>query len=148
MDSVDWAGFDKQINVLDACCMTNQNGKVVIQPGGHSVAARALLGGALGLLVGALFAIPIAGLAAGSAVGGRRGKRGAQHFDDAFVESIRSMVAKGGSAVVVLYEDGASAEPTGADLAGLGGTVHSATISADELARIQSMLDEQGTDRS
>ena len=75
MEKVDWAAFDKQISVIDACWITNDDGEVTVHPGGHPVAAKAALGGGIGLVVGALFALPVVGLAAGAALGARRGKQ-------------------------------------------------------------------------
>jgi uncharacterized membrane protein len=147
MERVDWADFDGQVNVLDACWMANDGGEVIVNPEGHPVVERAALYGAMGLMIGALFAIPVAGLAAGAAMGGYRGKQKGQHFDDEFAESIKSIVAQGGSAIVVLYEEGADTERAGADLAQLGGTVHSTTISNEELAGIQAALDRSDANR-
>jgi uncharacterized membrane protein len=143
MEKVDWAAFDKQINVIDACWITNDDGEVTVHPGGHPVAAKAALGGGIGLVVGALFALPVVGLAAGAALGARRGKHDEQKLDDAFVESIKTQVASGGSALVVLYEDGADTERAGADLLQFGGTVQSTTIPNDQLEQIQKRLDSE-----
>ncbi len=141
MELVDWAAFDKQVDVLDACWMTNEGGKVTINPRGHPVAGKAAVVGAAGLVIGALFAIPVAGLAAGALIGGYRAKHKEHAFDDDFVESIKAKVEAGGSAIVVLYEDGADTKRAGADLAQLGGTVFSTTIPQDQLAQIQQELD-------
>ncbi len=145
MELVDWAAFDKQVDVLDACWMTNDHGKVVVNPQGHPVAGKAALAGAAGLLIGALFAVPIAGLAAGAFIGAYKGRHEEQSFDDDFVESIKAMIAEGGSAIVVLYEEGADTERAGADLAQLGGIIHSSTIPADKLAQIQEQLDQSAS---
>jgi uncharacterized membrane protein len=146
MEKVDWAAFDKQIDVIDACWITNEDGEATVHPGGHPVAAKAALGGGLGLLVGALFALPVVGLAAGAALGARRGKHDEQKLDDAFVQSIKTQVASGGSALVVLYEDGADTERAGADLLQFGGRIQSTTIPNDQLDRIQKELDRQGAE--
>jgi uncharacterized membrane protein len=146
MEKVDWAAFDKQIDVIDACWMSNDDGEVTVHPGGHPVAAKAALGGGIGLVVGALFALPVVGLAAGAALGARRGKKAEHQLDDAFVESIKTQVASGGSALVVLYEGGADTERAGADLLQFGGTVQSTTIPNEQLVRIQRDLDSQSAE--
>jgi len=146
MERVDWAAFDKQVDVIDACWMSSIDGKVSIHPEGHPVAAKAAVVGTLGLLVGALFAIPVAGLAVGAALGAHRAKRHEPAIDEAFVESIKDQVAAGGSALVVLYDEGADTERAGADLIDLGGVVQSTTIPADRLAQIQARLDLASTD--
>jgi uncharacterized membrane protein len=148
MERVDWAAFDKQVNVIDACWMSSKDGKVSIHPKGHPMAAKAAVGGTLGLLVGALFALPVAGLAAGAALGARRGKHHHEAIDEPFVESIKNEILAGGSALVVLYEDGADTERAGADLLEFGGTIRSTTIPADRLAQIQAQLDLATTDSS
>lgn len=142
MARVDWAAFDRQVDVLDACWMVNEGGKVTVHPKGHPVASKAALLGGVGLVIGALFALPVAGLAAGAALGAHRGKQETPRFDDAFVESIRRKVAEGGSAIVVLYEEGADTERAGAELAQLGGTVFSSTIPEEKLKRIQQQLNQ------
>jgi uncharacterized membrane protein len=143
MERVDWAAFDKQIDVIDACWMTSTNGEVTVHPGGHPKAAKAAVGGSIGLIVGALFALPVVGLAAGAALGAHRAGKSDNPLDDPFVESIKSQVAGGGSAIVVLYEGGADTERAGADLHQFGGTIQSTTIPNDQLARIQAALDHQ-----
>jgi uncharacterized membrane protein len=146
MEIVDWAAFDKQANVLDACWMTNESGKVSVKPQGHPVAGKAALAGTAGLIIGALFAVPVVGLAAGAIIGGYRAKHKEHTFDDDFVESIKAKVENGGSAIVVLYEEGADTERAGAELAQLGGTVYSTTIPQDQLAQIQEELDRNMVD--
>jgi uncharacterized membrane protein len=148
MERVDWAEFDKQVKVLDACWMSTKDGSVSVHPAGHPVALMASVGGTLGLLVGTLFALPVVGLAAGAAYGAHREKKRERVFDEPFVESIKEQIAAGGSALVVLYEDGADTERAGADLLEFGGTVHSTTIPADRLAEIQARLDLAANDSS
>ncbi|TXG80472.1 MAG: DUF1269 domain-containing protein [Thermomicrobiales bacterium] len=141
MEHVDWAAFDKQVNVIDACCITNEDGAVVVRPGGHPVLGRAVIGGTLGFVLGAVFALPVAGLAAGAALGARRGAKKEKESDDPFVESIKVEVAMGGSALVVLYDEGTATENAGADLLEFGGTIRSKTMSAERLEEIQARLD-------
>jgi uncharacterized membrane protein len=148
MERVDWAAFDKQVDVVDACWMSSKDGNVSIHPKGHSVAAKSAVGGALGLVIGALFALPAVGLGVGAALGADWGKQHKEAIDEPFVESIKNEIVAGGSALVVLYEDGADTERAGADLLEFGGTIRSATIPADRLAQIQARLDLATTDSS
>jgi uncharacterized membrane protein len=143
MERVDWAAFDKQIDVIDACWMASKDGEVTVHPGGHPKAAKAALGGGIGLVVGALFGLPVVGLAAGAALGAHRAGKTETELDNEFVESIKSQVASGGSAIVVLYEDGADTERAGADLLEFGGSVQSTTIPYEQLVRIQADLDRE-----
>ena len=143
MELVDWAILDNQIVVMDACWMSSHEGEVKVYPDSKRPLLRAELGGAAGLLLGAVFAVPVAGFAAGAAFGYYRARQKAQTFRDPFVESVRSQVAAGGSAIVVLYEEGPGAERVGADLLQFGGTVQSSTIPTDQLMEIQRELDRQ-----
>jgi uncharacterized membrane protein len=142
MELVDWANFDKQVKVLDACWMSNESGEIAVHPRGHRVGGKAALWGSMGLLVGALLAVPVIGVAAGAAIGAHRAKKQESQLDSSFVEWIKSQIANGGSAVVVLYEEGADTQKAGRDLAALGGTVQSTSVSSDELLRMQQMIDD------
>ena len=148
MERVDWAAFDKQIDVIDACWMSSKDGNVSIHPKGHAMAAKSAVGGTLGLVIGALFALPVVGLAVGAALGADWGKQHKEAIDEPFVESIKEQIAAGGSALVILYEDAADTERAGADLLEFGGIVQSTTVPAERLAQIQARLDLATTDSS
>jgi uncharacterized membrane protein len=94
------------------------------------------------LAVGALFAIPVVGLAAGAAIGLRKGRNKDLGIDDEFVKSIGSEITSGGSAIVVLFEEGADTAKAARDLAQFGGTVHSTDLAPERLSRFQAALDE------
>jgi uncharacterized membrane protein len=142
MKSVEWSNLDHQINVKAACRISKANGEYKVHPSGHPGVGKAAAGGALGLLVGSLFAIPVVGLAAGAAVGLHKGKQKAEKLDDAFVKSIGDQLESGGSAIVVLFEDGADTGRAAVDLAQFGGTVHSSDLEPDRLAHFQAVLDQ------
>jgi len=142
MDRIDWADFDQQIYVIDACWMSAGRDGVEIHPRGHPVGSSAARWGTTGLMIGLLFALPVVGLAAGTAIGVHRGKHQRSQLDEAFVETIESQVANGGSAVIVLYEDGSHTQQAGKALAALGGTIFSTTVSTEELQRMQQVIDE------
>jgi uncharacterized membrane protein len=141
LESVDWSDFDRLINVEAACWIGKDNGEVSVHPRGHPGAGKAVAGGALGLLAGALFAIPVVGLAAGAAIGIHKGRHADLGIDDAFVESIGAQLASGGSAIIVLFEDGADTGKAAIDLARFGGSVHSSDLAPERLARFQAELD-------
>jgi uncharacterized membrane protein len=147
MASVDWSDFDRLIHVKAACWISKENGELAVHPRGHPAAGKAAAGGALGLLVGALFSIPVAGLAAGAAIGIHKGRHKDDGIDDGFVASIGSQLEAGGSAIVVLFEEGADTAKAAADLARFGGSVHSTDFPPERLARFQAVLDQadQGT---
>jgi uncharacterized membrane protein len=141
MESVDWSHLDHQIRVKDACWIRNENGELAVHPW-HPVAGKAVLGGGVGLLVGALFSVPVVGLAAGALIGIRKAKQRVSGLDPRFVASIEAELESGGSAIIVLFDEGADTTRAGADLARLGGTVHSADLSPDQLAGFQARLDQ------
>jgi uncharacterized membrane protein len=150
MESVDWSDFERLVHVKAACWITNENGELSVHPRGHPVAGKAFVGGALGLLVGGLFAIPVAGIAVGALGAIHRAKKEDLGIDDAFLTSIKSEIETGGSAIVILFEEGADNQRAARDLAKFGGTVHSVDLSPDVLTRFQTLLDqaEQGTQAS
>ena len=140
MESVDWSHLDHQIRVKDACWIRNDNGELTVHPW-HPVAGKAALGGGVGLLVGALFSVPVVGLAAGALIGIRRAKQRVSGLDDQFVACIEVQLESGGSAIIVLFDEAADTTRTTADLARSGGTVHRADRSSGQLARFQARLD-------
>jgi uncharacterized membrane protein len=142
MESVDWSDFDRLIHVEAACWISKENGELAVHPRGHPGAGKAAVGGALGLMVGALFAIPVVGLAAGAAVGLHKGRHKDDGLDDEFVSSIGAQLESGGSAIVVLFEEGADTGKAAADLAQFGGSVHSTDLAPERLARFQAALDQ------
>jgi uncharacterized membrane protein len=146
MESVDWSHLDHLIRVKDACWIRNENGELAVHPW-HPVAGKAALGGGLGLLVGALFSVPVVGLAAGALIGVRKAKQRGSGLDDQFVASIKAKLESGESAIVVLFDEGADTATAATHLARFGGTVHSADLSPDQLAGFQTRLDQatQGT---
>lgn len=141
MESIDWSAFDKLINLKAACWITKEDGKLKVHEHGHPIAGKATLGGALGLLVGGLFAIPVVGIAAGAAVGIHKAREKEVGVDNAFVESIGAQLDSGSSAIFVLVDGGADTMKAAGDLAKFGGTVHSSDLSEDQLSRFQAMLD-------
>lgn len=142
MGSVEWSNIDRLISVKAACWISKENGKAAVHPWGHPGAGKAAAGGALGLLVGSLFAIPVVGLAAGAAVGLHKGREKADHLDETFVKSVGDQLDSGASAIVVLFEEGADTGKAANDLAKWGGTVHSSDLDPDRLTRFQAALDQ------
>jgi uncharacterized membrane protein len=141
MESVDWANLDRLVDVKDACWISKENGELAVHPW-RPVAGKAALGGALGLLVGGLFALPVIGLAAGAAIGIHKARQHVDGLDSAFVASIGEQLESGGSAIVVLFEEGADTATAATHLVRFGGTVHSTDLSPEQLARFQARLDQ------
>jgi len=145
MGSVDWSDFEHLIDVKAACWINTEKGELKVHPRGHPRTARATAGGALGLLVGGLVGLPIVAAAAGVAIATRTGKQVDPDFD-AFVTTIGTELSNGGSALVVLFEGRADPVRAAMDLAKYGGTVQSADLPQETLARFQNLLD-QGTQK-
>ena len=144
MESVNWLDFDRLIDVKGACWVSKDEEGLKVHPRGRHLAGKAAAGGALGLLVGGLFALPVVGLAAGAAIGIHRARQKDDGIDDAFVAAVGEQLATGGSAIFLLVEEGAGTARAARDMAKLGGTVHSADLPPDRLARFQAMLDQAG----
>jgi uncharacterized membrane protein len=144
MGSVDWSHFDRLIDVKAACLITNENGETKVHPRGHHTTGKAAAGGALGLLVGGILGAPVVGIAAatGAVIGIRKRGQKEVGIDDEFVKSIAEQIDSGGSAIVVLFEEGADNAKAAADLAQFGGKVHSTDLDPEALARFQSLLDQ------
>lgn len=141
MESIDWSDFDRLIDVKEACWVTKEGDQLKVHQRGHPGAVKAALGGTLGLLVGGLFAIPVVGIAAGTAIGIHKGRQKDTGIDDSFVTSVGEEIESGGSAVFVLYDGGADNAKAASDLAQFGGTLHSADLPPDVTERFQKLLD-------
>jgi uncharacterized membrane protein len=146
MESIDWSDFDRLIDVKAACWITMEGDELKVHQRGHPAAGKATLGGALGLLVGGLFAIPVVGIAAGTAIGIHKGRQKEIGIDEAFIASVGEEIESGGSAVFVLYDGGADNAKAARDLAQFGGTVHSTDLSPEVLDRFQRTLDQGNVD--
>jgi uncharacterized membrane protein len=146
IESVEWSDFDHLIDVKAACWISKENGEYKVHSRGHPAAGKTAAGGALGLLVGSLFALPVVGLAAGAAIGLNKAKKNEVSLDDDFVKSIGDQLESGGSAIVVLFEDGADTGRAAVDLAQFGGSVHSSDLDQDRLAHFQAVLDQANRD--
>jgi uncharacterized membrane protein len=144
MASLDWSHFDRLIDVKAACSITQEDGEIKVHPRGQSVAGKAAAGGALGLLVGGILGLPVVGIAAatGAVAYFRKGGQREIGIDDEFLKSIGDQLDSGGSAIVVLFEEGADNAKAAADLAQFGGKVHSTDLPAETLNRFQTLLDQ------
>jgi uncharacterized membrane protein len=144
MGSVDWSHFDRLIDVKAACVVTNEHGETKVHPRGQNTSGKAAAGGALGLLVGGLLGAPVVGVVAatGAVVGIRKHSKKEIGIDDEFLKAIGDQIDSGGSAIVVLFEEGADNAKAAADLARFGGTVHSTDLDPKTLTRFQMLLDQ------
>lgn len=95
------------INVLDAVVVEWPEGKK--RPKTHQLISTAGAGAAngafWGILFGILFFIPIFGMVFGAAMGALSGSLADYGIDDRFIDSVRSQVTEGTSALFVLSTD-------------------------------------------
>lgn len=92
------------ITVVDAAVVSWPNGKKAPKTRQlHSLTGAGALGGAFwGLLFGMLFFVPILGMAVGAATGAIGGSLTDVGIDDDFIESLRSRIQPGTSALFVM----------------------------------------------
>jgi uncharacterized membrane protein len=146
MASVDWLDYDKLLDVKASCWVTKENGELVVHQAGYPSAAKKTLGGSLGLIVGGIIGLPVVGLATGIALGARKGKKDDHRIDEEFISSVGSALDAGGSAIFILWDEGAGTLRSAHELAQYGGTVHSTDLSTEQLDRFQALLDERSPD--
>jgi len=98
---------EELIKIHDAATVSWANGKK--KPKTHqlsNLAGAGALGGAFwGLLFGLLFFIPLLGLAIGAAAGALGGSMADVGIDDEFINSVRTQVQPGTSALFVMSSD-------------------------------------------
>jgi len=92
------------ISIADAACVTWPEGrkKPKTRELGSLTGAGALGGGFWGLLFGLIFLVPLLGMAVGAAIGALTGSLSHVGIDEDFVDSVRSQVTPGTSALFVL----------------------------------------------
>lgn len=118
-------------------------GAVQIGDEKHPVAKGAGIGALIGVITGAVFLIPVAGLALGAAVGGllgRYGKSGAEEDFKKFQETVSSELQPGGGAILLLVRTDAPDRVVN-DLGRFGGTLISYDLTDAQLAELQKEID-------
>jgi uncharacterized membrane protein len=131
------------LQVVDqAFLIKSEDGKIV-QPGaGHPVRSAGGKGLLLGAVVGVIFAVPVVGIAAGTAAGVAIGRH--RHDADkdftAFADAVANDLKPGNSVVIILGE-AVSAERVIHDLGRHGGQLRSTDVTPDQLASFQAQVD-------
>jgi uncharacterized membrane protein len=132
------------LDVLDSSVVKKNNeGEIDHHGERHPVRAGAVGGALLGGLTGLFFAIPVLGLAAGTAVGsyiGKLAKSGANNDFNEFREQVSKDLQPGGAALLVLGQTDAP-DRVLHDLGRHGGTVRSTDISEQQLKDLQAEID-------
>ena len=95
------------ITVLDAAIVTWEEGKKKPKTRqANNLAAAGALGGAFwGWLFGLLFLVPLLGMAIGAAAGALGGSMAVVGIDDDFIDSVKSQVVPGTSALFLMTQD-------------------------------------------
>lgn len=121
------------------------DGKVHVHHGvDTTTAGGAVVGGALGLLLGLVF-FPIAGLAIGAVAGGFIGRSLHQNVDKKLVEDVTADLTEDTSALFVIGSSTSPSAVIGA-LEPYKGKVYQTTLDAEAEAQIQAALDHEKTD--
>jgi uncharacterized membrane protein len=131
------------LQVLDQAFLVKHDDGKIAQPGaGHPVASAGGKGLLLGVVVGAIFTVPVVGLAAGTAAGVAIGRHrhGVDKDFTAFADSVANDLQPGNSVLIILGE-ATSAERVIHDLGRHGGQLRSTDVSEDQLASFQAQID-------
>ncbi len=133
---------NKHLEIDDAAYVTKDNNGQFHVHQEHSLAkSGAVAGGMGGLIAGLLFTVPVAGLAVGAAAGAFAGKKSDIGIDDKVIKAINDDMRLNTSAIFVLAHD-VNREAVLPIFTKYGGKVVQTTVSAEDEAKLQSMLDE------
>ncbi|WP_265523600.1 DUF1269 domain-containing protein [Oerskovia flava] len=133
------------IQVQDAATVSWEEGKKKpkTRQANSTTAAGALGGTFWGLLFGLLFFVPLLGAAIGAASGALGGALADVGIDDDFIDSVRSKVTPGTSALFVLTSGGVLDRVHDALQAeGFDGQLIQTNLSEDEEAKLRAAFDE------
>jgi uncharacterized membrane protein len=106
---------------------------------GSLTGPAALLGGGCGMVLGLIFAAPLAGLAVGAASGAAAGSLADRGIDDEFVAKVRELVTPGTSALFLLSH-GAVVDRVAAEMADLEMELVRSNLDADQERRLRAAL--------
>ncbi len=135
------AGYMKIME--QALISKDSSGEIKIGDENHPVLKGAGIGAAIGVLTGAIFLIPVAGLALGVVAGsllGRWGKSGAEDDFKGFQQNVAHELQPGGSAILLLIQTDAPDRVVN-DLGHFGGKLMSYDLSKEQLDELQKEID-------
>lgn len=129
------------IDLEDAVvAVRDEKGKVKLHQINDLTAAGAISGSFWGLLIGLLFMNPLLGLAAGAAGGALSGALSDIGINDDFMKKLASELKPGTSVLFVLIKH-FTPDKVLAELEGTGGRVLKTSLSHEDEARLQAVLD-------
>lgn len=126
-----------------AVVVKDQQGKVKLKQAINLVAGGAASGGFWGLLLGTLFFSPLLGAAAGAAGGALASVFADIGVDDQFMKELGSTLQPGTSALFVLVRK-VTPDKVLDEVAKYGGKVLRTSLSKDQEAELQAVLDKHG----
>ena len=131
------------VNISDmAVVEKDADGKVHVHHGvDTTTAGGAVIGGALGLLIGLVF-FPIAGLALGAIAGGFIGRSLHNNVDKKLVEDVTSDLKENTSALFIMGDSNSPSAVIGA-LEPYKGKVYQTTLDSETEAQLQAALDKE-----
>jgi uncharacterized membrane protein len=133
---------NKQLEIDDAAYVTKDNqGNFHVHQEHSLTKSGAVAGGMGGIVAGLLFTIPVAGLAVGAAAGAIAGKKSDIGIDDKIIKAMNDEMRLNTSAVFLLVHD-VNRDAVMPIFTKYGGKVMQTTVTAEDEAKLQAMLDE------
>ncbi len=131
---------DYLVDLEDAVvAVKDEKGKVRLHQAVSLTAAGAVGGGFWGTLIGLIFLNPLFGLAVGAAAGAVSGALTDVGIDDKFMKDLAANMTPGSSTLFVLVRK-ATPDKVLEELKGTGGTVLKTSLSHDDEAKLQAVL--------
>ena len=133
---------NKLLEIDDAAYVTKDNeGHFHVHQEHSLTKSGAVAGGMGGLVAGLLFTIPVVGLAVGATAGIIAGKAQDYGIDDKMIKAINDDMRLNTSAIFALVRD-VNRDAVVPIFTKYGGKVVQTTVSAEDEAKLQAMLDE------
>src|SRR4051794_22704102 len=134
---------EELIKVHDAATVTWPKGKKRPKTRQlHSLTGAGALGGSFwGLLFGLLFFVPLLGMAVGAAIGALSGSLADVGIDDDFINSVRSQVTEGTSALFVMSSD-AVMDKVSAAMQGTKGALISSNLTEEQETKLRDIFED------
>jgi uncharacterized membrane protein len=126
-----------------AVVVKDKEGKIKLKQAVNLAGAGAVSGGFWGLLIGVLFFAPLFGVAVGAASGAIAGALSDIGVDDSFMRDLGETIQPGSSALFILVRK-VTPDKVLDEVAPFGGKVLQTSLSKDQEAELQTVLDQRG----